>query len=78
MIVIKPHILCEIPYPTVSPICSRTVGYSPQTKRIFKCLDCSEAINAIQCKQCFSEADHKGHNYVETYAGGGCCDCGND
>lgn len=30
----------EIENPTESPICSKTVGYSPATNRIFKCFDC--------------------------------------
>ena len=43
---------------------------------MWKCFDCQIDENAIQCNDCFANANHEGHHVLYISSGGGCCDCG--
>lgn len=54
-------------------VCARVIQVGEYA---WKCRDCQLDLNAIQCCDCFSHANHEGHSIQYIQAGGGCCDCG--
>lgn len=42
----------------------------------YRCRTCEQDPTCAICVPCFENGNHKGHDYLVIYTGGGCCDCG--